>query len=67
MQTLHLSSFKTGIRESLELAVPCPQEAQHLHRGREEGDAWDPEQYKMYLPLINDVVYGVGVGEVRPW
>ena len=47
--------------------MPCPQAAQDLHRGREEEDPWDPEQYKMYLPLINNVVYGVGMGEVRPW
>ena len=47
--------------------MPCPQEAQDLHRGREEEDPWDPEQYKMYLPLINNVVYVVGMGEVRPW
>ena len=67
MQTLNLSGFKTGIQESLELPMPCPQAAQDLHRGREEGDPWDPEQYKMYLPLINNVVHRVGMGEVSPW
>ena len=32
-----------------------------------EGVPWDPGKYKIHFPLISNVVYGGGGGEVRLW